>query len=236
MADIGLQTVVKMREMSQIDDQWSVDHERGFSWWPQQLAQHVWAELPEEVEAVLVMSRVHIRTDVCTGFGGTMEEFAQLNAISRMMTLSGFVRKSDDPQTLQLACALSVHEQAAEDLSIMISLASTIQLVEAYLWAQMAEKVGTWYGAATAHPIGGYREEADDMLNLLSDVVVPAGKEPSRWAGDEMAKLEGMVEHPLCVLANGNQNGITAEYPYPGGPRCSRSKREWRIRDWATAA
>ena len=48
MNDHGIQLVQKIFKDMNIDDEWSVETDRGFTWWGLQYAQRIWAEQPIE--------------------------------------------------------------------------------------------------------------------------------------------------------------------------------------------
>jgi len=48
VSDPGLAVVEHLYKQMQIDAQWSVRQERGFTWWGDRLAQRVWASSGEE--------------------------------------------------------------------------------------------------------------------------------------------------------------------------------------------
>jgi hypothetical protein len=53
------------------------------------------------------------------------------------------------------------------------------------------------------------------MLNIFNRVKAE-GQSPSQYAGEEMEQLVATFQQPLCVAANGDKIGLTAEFPYPG--------------------
>jgi hypothetical protein len=217
MADLGNRVLDRLYKLSQIDAEWSVRTEHGFSWWAGDLAQHVWADPPIQRNGHL-LTRVHVRTDLVQGFDGTEKQLQVLGLLTRYATLSGWVRHPEDPSRLQFAAAVSVHEDAWEFLTDLLSLAGAIQVAEAHILIPMFEMVDGWTVARSAHPTSGSRHEPDDMLQVVEGL--PLREAPSHWAGSEMLQVLGMLQGPPSILANGDENGIAAEFSFPG-PRGS---------------
>jgi hypothetical protein len=217
MADLGDRVLDRLYNLSQIDAEWSVRTEHGFSWWAGDLAQHVWADPPIQSKGHL-LTRVHVRTDLVQGFEGTEKQLQVLGLLTRYTTLSGWVRHPEDPSSLQFAAAVSVHEGALEFLTNLLSLAGAIQVAEAHILIPMLEAVGGWTVARSAHPTSGYRHDPDSMLQVVEGM--PLREAPSHWAGSEMFQVLRMLQEPPSILANGDENGIAAEFSFPG-PRGS---------------
>ena len=66
---------------------------------------------------------------------------------------------------------------------------------------------------SSAHPINGFRQQPDDMLNVLS--LFRTGKDDvSPFYGDEkMLRVLGAFENQ--ILVTGDQSGVTMEFPFP---------------------
>jgi hypothetical protein len=78
---------------------------------------------------------------------------------------------------------------------------TAVQAADAQVKAPMLAEPTNATVAASAHPSSGPRPDIDDMNNILEDVVAPMGREPSRWAGDDMEQaLEVISTAPLRVL------------------------------------
>ena len=99
--DYGLEAVTFVRERLQVDTQWAEPIDRGFRWWAGPLAQSVWAE-PLFDDDGIVVSRVHVRTDLLRDFT-RREQNARLSRLGWRPTLSGPVRHLSDPERIALA-------------------------------------------------------------------------------------------------------------------------------------
>lgn len=218
MNHIGRQITEELFSRSQIDADWSVQQENGFSWWAGELSQTVSVDPPAEHNGHR-LTRVHARTDVIDGFTGTERELKTLGLLARFATVSGWVRARQEPSRIQLAAAISVHESALDFLTNLLSLVQAIQVAEAHTLMPLIEEVDEWSAARSGHPSGGFRADHDDMLRVVEGL--PLRADPSRWAGDEMEEVVEMLQAPPCVLANGQASGVTAEFSFPSPPGTS---------------
>ena len=108
-----------------------------------------------------------------------------------------------------------VHEETLEWVCKLFQFVVAIQAAHASAQGDLLAEVIGGEPAASGHPESGSRDTADEMLGVMESIVVPIGQEPSRWAGPE---LEAFVEleqrGPFTVLANGDSEGLTAEFPF----------------------
>ncbi len=215
VTDAGQRAVERLYQLSNTDATWSVRHPRGFTWWAGPLAQHVWADPPTDVHDKRLF-RVHTRTDMIAGFSESERHLTTVGTVARMSTLSSWIRHPQDPTRIQLAAAVSVHEEVEDFLTRLIALAAAIQVAEAHIIAPTLESVPGWSIAASAHPSSGPREDLDDMLNVIKAMVAPIGQGDSRWAGPEMEEALQLLQGPPCVLTTGDAQGVAAEFPFPG--------------------
>jgi hypothetical protein len=215
--DFGLETVEFLRERLQVDDEWAEPIERGFRWWAGPLAQSIWAE-PLFDDGGVLMSRVHIQTDFLRGFRGqATEQEAGLLALMKHATLSGPVRRAGDPTRLALASCVWVNDANMRWVRQLAAWAATIQGAEAFLMAPHIAPVLKARVDETDHPDSGPRDDPDEMLDIIEELVRPMGQEPSAFAGEEMLSVLEEHQRPPCVLAHGTDEGLSAEFPFRGG-------------------
>ncbi len=206
---LGSKTVEFIRERLQVDREWSVEREGGFTWWAHTQAQHVWAEAPVDDDGVAV-TRIHVRTDLIDGFSGTGAQLRGIQEAMRLATLSGPIR---DGSRVSLASSVFVHEGNAEWAGPLVAWAAAIQLHEAhFLGGEAAKLLGTT-AATTAHPTSGPRMAPDGILGLLKRVVLPKGEQASRYVGEEIEAAVRELQNPPCVLCTGDSGGLSAEFP-----------------------
>jgi hypothetical protein len=211
--DAGVRVVRAVHRLLNVDDEWSVWEGRGFIWWGGPLAQHVWAD-PPFTEEGFVVSRVHVRTDLLAGFQGSESQFAKLGAVMGYSTLSGPIRDPSDSSRLQLAASLYVHDETAGWLERLAGLAAAIQAAEAHIWGMELPELLDGASAKSQHPQSGFRDDLDDMLNVIEKVIPPASGQDSAYHGEEMLAAVEMLQRPPCVLATGGEGGCTAEFPF----------------------
>ena len=212
MADLDDRVLDRLYNLAQIDAEWSIRTERGFTWWAGDLAQHVWADRPVNIDDHL-LTRVHVRTDLVQGFDGTAKQLQVVGLLARYATASGCVRHAEDASRLQLAAAVSIHEAGFHFLTSFLSLAAAIQVAEAHISIPIIKAVDGWSIAQSAHPENGHCRNPDDMLHVMEGL--PLRQEASRWAGDEMIDVLRMLREPPSILASGDETGVAAEFSFP---------------------
>jgi hypothetical protein len=216
MPDLGLSIVEDIRQIMQVDDKWSVNIHRGFTWWSNQFAQHIWSDEGFDDDGFEIF-RINIRTDVFKGFQATEKQLALLGVYMRFATMSGFVHNPEDPSRIQLATSIFAHKQTGDWVKSVLACAAPIQAIEATVMAENLGNVIDVDPDYSSHPKSGMRHEADDMLNFIEHIVAPLGQLPSNFIGDEMVQIKDMLDGPPCVMVSGDENGLTAEFPFPDG-------------------
>jgi hypothetical protein len=210
--DLGLRIVRQVFEALQVDREWSSDSRRGFTWWGKDLAQAVWADETYDDEGISIW-RLYARTNVLRYLDASDSNLAILDALSRFATLSGLLI-DENAGTVELAASMYAHEGTADWVARLFGLVVAMQAADAQLKAEtLAEATGSrpW---ATQHPTSGRRPEPDDMLNALGEVV-RNGEFESRWSGEDMlAALEVFQGAPNVVLATGDDDGMSVEFPF----------------------
>jgi hypothetical protein len=76
-----------------------------------------------------------------------------------------------------------LHEETADWVRRWFGQVVAMQAADAQLKAQLLAEVTGSSPATSAHPTTGQRDEFDDMLNVLEQVVVPRGEDPCAWQG-----------------------------------------------------
>jgi hypothetical protein len=213
-SDVGLRIVNGVYDQFKIDEQWTVWGQRGFTWWGWRCAQRVWSDRGVDDHGSTVY-RLHAQTDFVDGFDGSEKQSALLNLLSLNASLSGVVRDLKINGRLRLATSVFAHEQNLAWASRLFAFATIMQVAEAEINAGMMA-MGGLRQAASPHPSNGAREEMDDMLDIFKLLIRPEGEKPSAYVGKEFLELLKMLQQPPCVMANGDEGGLTAEYPFPG--------------------
>ena len=220
--DLGLATVDEIAAGLQLDSQWSLPTERGFTWWGKDLAQHVWAD-PAIREAGGELFRLHARTELVSGFAAADKNLAAVDALAGYATTSAFL--VDAPAgTVSLAASMWTHADVEGWVRRLFGLVAAVQATDAQIKAPLlAEMTGATL-AASSHPKSGQRVAADDMLHIIEYLVAPQGQQSSRWAGHDMQHTFEMVrDSPFSLCATGGEDGFTAEFPFQSGSSLLRA-------------
>lgn len=205
------------REQLQVDEQWAVRNDRGFTWWAHENAQTVEILREETGPDGQVGYLIGIRTEMVTDFDLTESALTELNhGPLRLASMSGPVYDSET-RTLSLRSLGRVHEQTAEWMGVLLGTAAVTQLAEARMLGHgLAEAVGA-RPAVSGHPQNGHRAEPDEMI-LAAQVLVRAGQEPCQWPeADFTAAVEQFMRQPPAVLASSGGQALTVEFPYGDG-------------------
>lgn len=214
MTDLGARILDHIFERLKIDREWSQREESSFTWWGSPLAQKVWFD-PAFDDDGMPIYRLHARTDLVGGYRPTKENLALLGLQARMATSSAYIRDPSAADRLQLATSLYVYEETEEWLRDLMAWICAIQATEAILTAPMLAELMGAKPAMTKHPSSGLREQTDDMLNIIEQVVSPAGQASSQWLGPELTQARDWLNgHPFCVLSTGDESGLSAEFPF----------------------
>jgi hypothetical protein len=196
-----------------IDSEWSVWEERGFTWWGHRQAQRVWSE-PGHDDDGFVVYRLHAQADVVRDLDITEEVLGKINALNTMCVTSALVADRE-AGSIGYAASAWVHEETLEWVCKLFQFVVAIQAAHANAQGELLAGVIGGEPAVSAHPQSGARAAPDDMLGLMEQIVVPIGQEPSRWCGPEMgAFVELEKRGPFVVFASGDDEGLTAEFPF----------------------
>ncbi len=212
--DVGPQVLDYLFRSLRIDVQWSVRESRKFTWWGHRLAQRVWADAVRMDEGYAVV-RVHAETDFLKDVPKTQRTFERVSAFNAFgVSMSAFVFQPED-QRLTMHCAADFHAENVQWLSVLFSAAVAIQAADAHI---KVDRAATLLGARadeSHHLLSGRRKEPDDMLNVIEALFAPEGRGPSTFGKEDFASAQAMEPSPW-VMANGNDSGMTAEFPFPG--------------------
>jgi hypothetical protein len=125
-SDPGLGMVRRLYESAQIDPQWSLVTERGFTWWGHHYAQRIWADEPYEMKG-LRLTRVHAQTDFLRYPSCRSEEWENPLAVGMShASLSGAVLCGDTNQ-IGLHCHVLVHNENLAFVEPLFNLAVFLQ-------------------------------------------------------------------------------------------------------------
>jgi len=195
-----------------VDNDWAIDRNGGFSWWPHHQRQDVFIDRQSSQTKGALLERVVITTEV-----GTLrrEEFATndlVRTLARLATVSGMVCEET---------RLRLHSHAWVDKSnqplydVVLGLVAGLQIREAWIIATALEEAKLATPAATPHPVSGMRDEPDEIASVVDTLIAPAGRQQPPWPAEMFEHVrENYFAGPPCLLANSAPSGVTAEFPF----------------------
>ena len=131
--DVGIQTVQEIYNSLQVDEEWSIREERGFTWWANQFKQTIWADQPIEDDD-LHISRVHVETEFLKYPKRFQKVDTQLAMMMNLSTLSGLIHDARSGR-LKWRCNAFVHEENKFWLMDMLYFAAIFQLKDSQTMA-----------------------------------------------------------------------------------------------------
>ncbi len=211
----GRRVVRAVYQRLQIDDEWSVWDEDGFTWWGHGCAQRIGTDSGRESHGVRIY---RVTAEVAWFDIDPAKSFpAKLSVILSGAILSGYVR---DPVSGRVSARLSanVHQQSEKWLGELLSHAALLQLWE-------VEGIGTLIAGTqgfdvprSAHPVSGPRERRDDIMAAVEHLMIPAGRRASTWARNpsEFAQTATVLKSATLFTARAGlalttEDGLTAE-------------------------
>jgi hypothetical protein len=215
---LGLGALDQLWRDLRIDPEWGLRDGRAFTWWGSRFATRVSADA-ETGEPNFRMVRVRAETDLVRGARTDPRSDLILATVARFASLSGIVRDPADPGLLRLHSSVYIYPDLSQPCAAghlrILRLAAALQAEEANrIAAAIAEAVGG-EPAESPHPLTGYRPEPDEILGLWDFCGSQRGA-PSSWCGPEMSALAAELNEPPCLMATGDEDGVTAEYPFLG--------------------
>jgi hypothetical protein len=208
--DAGLALVDYLYQRMKIDDQWAVRRPRGFTWWAGPLAQHIWAEDPLDDLGERIC-RVHVQTDLLSGFDGADHSYAMLAAQAAFATVAGAVVGEGG---VRLGSSVYVHEQTLAMWKEWLVRAALIQVTTAHIEGETFPPTIGAQAASSSHPASGRRDDYDETLQFIAQIAAPAGRGPSRFIGPDFDAAERMWGRRLSLLTNAGPTGLTSEFPF----------------------
>lgn len=210
--DAGLELVEHLFRDMKIDEEWTVRRPREFTWWAGELAQHVWAD-PPIMELDVELCRVHVQTEVLADFPATDEAMLALAISTGWSTMSGPLLGEGGVRS---AASVYVHAQTLRMWKYILPIAALIQVTSAHIDAVSLAMLTDSRPALSAHPTNGEREVHDDMLNVIQDVYLPFGQQPSRYTGQCLLDAAA-ASRGWGLFSNADRMGLTSEVPLSEG-------------------
>ncbi|MBK1645196.1 hypothetical protein CKO25_11185 [Thiocapsa imhoffii] len=199
----------------QIDADWLEETPNGYRWWPHQQAQTL-EVIGQEIGPDGVMADlVQVRTALLGDLDLDAEALEVLQAVAlRTAGMAGPVY-DPDRRTLDLCSLVRVYDDIEPWMQRLIGMAAVLQLRDAWWGATAMAEALSAVPAHTPHPVRGFRAEADARVAEALVVIDAEGQAPSRWAGEELARLaETDLNRSPALKGFGDARGFTVEFPH----------------------
>jgi hypothetical protein len=208
--DLGPWALEAIAALAQVEDEWRVDGEREFTWWPHRLVQRVRAEPAREAFGETV-TRVHVSTDLLRGVPVSDRVLVELAEANLTSTLSGLALDPDG--TLSAHCHAWLHPGNAWQVNLL----GTAAILQAATCEASVDAIRVAIGgrlADSSSPPHGPRTEPDEML-AIGGFVAEAGAGPCAYTLDDVAAAarEG---RRFWVRVTTDGRSLTAEVPFLG--------------------
>ena len=210
---MGTAAVAEIRKLWHVDDEWSVDEGRGFSWWGQDYRQRIWSE-PGFVDEGIEIFRLHAQTDFVRHVDlPDGELLGRLSAINMFASIATMVF---DPtrKAIRLHSSMFVHEGTTSWVPHTFATAAIIQPIEAQIRARKFAEVLGGEPDVSSHPVSGIRSEMDDMLNVIEHVYAPQGKKEPPWTNSGEFELTAAHFNNSNDHSMADKGGLTAEFAW----------------------
>jgi hypothetical protein len=218
--DVGKWLMRRVRAALQVADEWVVSEERGFTWWPHRLAQHVRYQpvvhtIKVGAETFSGLLLVRVETDVWRGV--EPESHLALPLFNRLASLNSFVY---DPlrERVTLRCSAYVDLLNAGLMARFFGAAAMLQAAEAQRLREVVEN-GEDEAQLTfddsPHPQRGWRKQPDEILGAAA-AMGAVGSGDSSFTADDLAQALKMPERPWTMAQSGERQ-LVAEFPFETG-------------------
>lgn len=208
--DLGTQIVAHVHQALKVTEGWSTDFDRGFTWWPQDFSQTIWADVGLFQNAQN-MFRVHAETDLIVGRGHAQDFELALTQAMHDASMSSVVYDSVK-DTYKLSCSVYASADNEHFMDRLFMAASAIQLAEAQrIGHKLAQSTGA-SPAVSGHPKFGLRGQPDPMVHCIETFFAPNGVQPSRWIGQpEWKHMEWAMERQASSFVCDHHSKLSAE-------------------------
>lgn len=218
--DLGTQIVGHVYDAMKVSDGWSINFDRGFSWWADDFCQTVWSDMGLFQNAQN-MFRIHAETDLFRGRGHAQDFELALTSAMRDSTFNSVVFDTES-DTYKLHCSVYVTADNAHFMDRLFMAACALQVAEASeMGHHLAKQVGA-PPATSGHPKHGLRSHPDPMVKCIETFFKPHGVQASRWIGvPEWKQMEWAMERQSQRFECDHSSRMHADFywsiPQPDG-------------------
>ncbi len=214
MTDFGLEALAAIHGRLMIDEHWTVREPRAFSWVAHRLSQRVDAS-PMFESLDMMITRITSSVVLVEDIDSSREVVeGMLGWFNHLAVGSAYLY---DPLERSIAAMLA-HNVHAGTMPFRPEDIASYQIIALILAERHADTLADRLRGRVAHrqhPVAGERLERDDMLNVLSELYQPRGREPNRFSSDdEMRQVHELVQETYDFSAGGNARGIAIEVAF----------------------
>jgi hypothetical protein len=212
--DLGLAGVKRLMEFLSIDSQWSIPINRGIAWWAKDFRQRIWAE-ESIVDGGTSLWRIHVATDFLVDFDlARSETRSWLGVMLPFATQYAWVHEQQTGH-LRLWASLWVHAEVFEQRLRDLATSAVLQITDAQLRAPMLENQFDETADVSEHPTSGHRSVPDELLQVVTQVLAPAGENASAWDGTgEFEQTTDAFNERNSALGSADSSGLTLEFAF----------------------
>ena len=211
--DCGRRALDLLFDSMMIDECWSTREERAFQWWGQGVAQRAWAEPPRE-DLGEPVSLVHVETDFLRNVEDSDKTYEELNRLQTLSALCAFIYLPSEKK-IRMHSTAYLHEGNYSWISRLLLNVAGLQL----LTASDCPGLKVFFEGAepdiTAHPVNGYRESVDELIEGLIGFYSTAYKTPLKVPRGGFKEVCRLLKG-FNVLAFSGKAGLTAEFHFVG--------------------
>lgn len=211
--DVGLFMIDELYKRLMVDAEWSIRGPRGFTWWSYRLAQHVEASVPVRVGDADVCE-VRIWTEIVNGVDPDGPAAAVVSMPNMRATLSATVWDRER-RTVADYCTAVVHPETADWMAWLLPVAALLQNTAAHSRAHALADALNGTPAESSHPTNGQRPEADELLGAPERVIMPDGKQPSKFVG-EVTQAVARTTGRIGLAGFSTDDEFICELPFTG--------------------
>jgi hypothetical protein len=212
VTDLGTEALQSIFAGLFLDEAWTTRDERSFSWIGDRLAQTISASPMVEVEGVS-LSRLVADCVVVESVRASDELIVSvLSDLNRHAFGSCYSYYPDERQVLGTT-SVRIHSETAEWRTRSFAAYATGQLIVAEAEADYIAHKLSGRVAVRRHPSSGERSNRDDRLNDVTDMFIPEGQAPSKFASrlEFETIAEAVQNSPFAATLGGSEDGIALE-------------------------